>query len=75
MAKNPLFGTLNNGNSSAGFPNGMMEQFQKFAQAFTGDPQQKVQELLNSGKMSQSDFNRYSQMANQLAPMFGGNSQ
>ena len=30
------------------------------------NPQAMVQQLLNSGQMSQSDFNKYSQIANQI---------
>ena len=30
------------------------------------NPQAMVQALLNSGQMSQSDFNKYSQIANQI---------
>lgn len=66
---NPLFSRLSGGQQE----NPMISQFKRFCDSFTGDPQQKVQELLNSGRMSQSDFNRYSQMARQMQGMFGGN--
>ena len=55
---NPIFNALNQNN--------MMVQFDEFRKTFTGDPKEEVQKLLDSGKMSQSDFNRLSQMANQL---------
>ena len=44
----------------------MMRQFQQFKASFHGDPRQKVQELLNSGKMSQQQFNQLSQLAQQF---------
>ena len=47
------------------------EQLQNFQQTFRGDPQQKVQELLNSGRVSQQDYDRAMQMAQQLQRMLG----
>ena len=44
----------------------MLGRFQQFKQAFTGDPQQQVQQLLNSGRISQSQLNQAVQMAQQL---------
>lgn len=48
----------------------MMKQFQQFRANFQGDPKQKVQELLNSGQMSQQQFNRLSQLAQQFQSFF-----
>lgn len=42
-----------------------MSDFNRLRQTIK-NPQQEVQKLLNSGQMSQNDFNRLSQMANQL---------
>lgn len=50
-----MFGLNNFGN--------MMNQFNQFRSTFQGDPQQRVQELLNSGQMSQQQFNQLSNMA------------
>ena len=50
----------------------MLQRFQQFQQTFKGDPRQQVQNLLNSGKVSQSDYNRAVQMAQQLQRMMGG---
>lgn len=44
----------------------MIQQFNQFRSTFQGNPQQKVQELLNSGQMSQEQFNQLSQMAQQF---------
>lgn len=49
---------------------GFIQQFNKFASAFTGDPYQAVQELLQTGKMSQSQFNQYKTLAEQIAKFF-----
>lgn len=69
---NQLFNMLG-GNKQQNMPfdkNNFMSKFNQFRQSFQGDPQQKVQELLNSGKMSQEQFNKLSQMANQIQHMF-----
>lgn len=61
---NPLFQQM-------GMPQGIMQRFQQFRQQFAGDPRQQVQQLLNSGKVSQDQYNRAVQMANQLQQMLG----
>ena len=60
-----LFQQLNNG-MSGNNPFAMIQKFNEFRQNFTGDPKQMVQQLLDSGRMSQQDFNRYSQMAQEF---------
>ena len=66
---NPLFGMMG-GNQP--HMNGLMQRFQQFKQAFTGDPRQRVQDMLNSGKISQQQYNQAVQMAQQLQRMMGG---
>lgn len=44
----------------------MMQEFQKFKQSFHGDAKAQVQQMLSSGQITQEQFNRASQMANQL---------
>lgn len=46
--------------------NNFMQQLQNFRSMINGDPQQLVQNLMMSGKMSQAQFQQYSQMANQI---------
>lgn len=46
--------------------NNLIQRFQQFKQAFNGDPRQQVQQLLNSGRVSQAQYNQAVQMANQL---------
>lgn len=43
-----------------------MNAFNQFRSTFSGDPKQRVQQLLNSGQMSQEQFQQLSQMATQL---------
>lgn len=44
----------------------LIRQFQQFRASFQGNPQQQVQQLLNSGKMSQEQFNQLAGLANQF---------
>ena len=51
--------------------NGLLQRFQQFQQMFRGDPRQQVQQLLNSGKVTQSQYNQAVQMAQQLRGLLG----
>ena len=66
MATNPLFNALNGGqqNTNNSFSN-FMADFQRLQQTVK-NPRQEVERLLQSGAMSQQDFNRFGQMANQM---------
>lgn len=64
--QSPLFNALNP-------TNGLLQRFQQFQRTFQGDPKQQVQQLLNSGKVSQSQYNQAVQQAQQLARMLGIN--
>ncbi len=66
---NPLFGMMQN--NQYPMMNGMMQKFQQFSQMFRGDPKQQVQQMLNSGKISQTQYNNAVQMAQQMARMLG----
>ena len=71
---NSVFNLLGNNNSNSHIPfsnmNNLMSQFKQFQSQFKGDPKQQVQELLNSGKMTQSQFNQLRNMANEFQKMF-----
>ena len=69
MATNPLFNALNGGQQpdNNGFSN-FMNDFQRLQQTVK-NPRQEVERLLQSGAMSQQDFNRFGQMANQIMGM------
>lgn len=72
---NPLFNMLG-GNSQNISPFGNVQnligQLNQFRNGLQGDPRQQVQELLNSGRMSQSQYNQLSQMATQIQKMLNG---
>ena len=66
---NPLFQALD-GNQNAVNP--IVQQIIGFKNQFQGDPQQKVQELLNSGKMTQEQCNSLMQQAQTILSQIGG---
>lgn len=51
--------------------NPMLQRLIQFKQNFSGNPQQMVQNLINSGKISQSQVNQYAQQANEIYKNFG----
>lgn len=50
--------------------NPMLQQLMQFKNGFKGDPRAQVQQLLNSGKVSQQQYDQAVQMANQIQKMF-----
>lgn len=52
--------------------NSLIQRFRQFQQNFHGDPRQQVQQMLNSGRITQDQYNQAVQMANQLQRMLGG---
>ena len=51
----------------------LAQQAREFQKQFKGSPRQEVERLLRTGQMSQSDFHRYSQIAQQVAQFMGDN--
>ena len=49
----------------------LVRQAREMRKTFTGNPRAEVERLLNSGQMSQQQFNQYSQIAQQVAQMMG----
>lgn len=47
----------------------IMTRLDQFRKTVTGDPRQQVQQLLNSGRISQQQYNQAVQIANQLQQM------
>lgn len=43
-----------------------ISQFNQFKSAFTGNPEQRVKQLLQTGQMTQEQFNQFAETANQL---------
>ena len=72
---NKLYDLLG-GNNMPQLPGGLgnlqnlMQQFNQFRSTFQGNPQQQVQGLLNSGRMTQAQFNQLQKMAQQLQGYF-----
>lgn len=59
---NSLFNTYGGNNGMAQIIN----QVNSFKNTFKGDPKAEVQKLMQSGQLSQEQFNQYAQMANEL---------
>lgn len=53
-------------------PQNLIQRFQQFQRMFRGDPRQQVQQLLDSGKVTQQQYQHAVQMAQQLQKMMGG---
>lgn len=72
---NQLFDMLGGNSQNLGpFSNmqNLVTQLNQFRSGLQVDPKQQVQELLNSGKMSQTQYNQLSQMATQIQKMLNG---
>lgn len=65
---NPLFNTMGNQTNPMA---DIIRQAKDFRKQFTGNPRQEVERLLQTGQMSQQDFNRYSQIAQQVIQAMG----
>ena len=51
--------------------NQLLQRIQQLKSQMGGDPNQQIQQLLNSGKITQADYDRAVQRANELKKMFG----
>lgn len=49
---------------------GLMQQIQEFQRSFRGDPRAEVERLMQSGQMTQDQFNALAQQTNQILQMF-----
>ena len=65
---NPLFNAM--GNQSNPMAD-IIRQAKDFRKQFNGNPRQEVERLLQTGQMSQQDFNRFSQIAQQVVQAMG----
>lgn len=54
---NPLFNQMNNN---------IITEFKRFCDSFKGDPKAEVERLLQTGQMTQEQFNQLQAMAMQL---------
>lgn len=60
---NPLF------NSTPNNMNGFFQRLNQLKQTFKGDPRQQIQNMLNSGQVTQEQYNRAVQMAQNIQKM------
>lgn len=65
---NPLYNSMNQNQPTA---NNLIQRFNQFRQNFNGDPRQQVQQLLNSGKVTQQQYNEAMQKARMLQNLLG----
>jgi hypothetical protein len=66
---NPIFQVLGAGNSQSN----MMQQFQQFMNQMKGkDPNAMINELVSSGKLTQSQLDAAQKQAQQMRGMFEG---
>lgn len=65
---NPLYDSMNQNQPTA---NNLIHRFNQFRQNFHGDPRQQVQQLLNSGKVTQQQYNEAMQKARMLQNLLG----
>jgi hypothetical protein len=49
----------------------LAQQARDFRKQFSGNPRQEVERLLQTGQMSQAQFNQFSQIAQQVAQFMG----
>ena len=49
----------------------LFAQLQQFARTFSGNPEQIVRNMLQTGQMSQQQFNQLSRQASQIQTMMG----
>ena len=64
---NPLMNIL--GVSSQARNKSIVEQFRDFRNSFKGDPQAKINEMLSSGQITQSQLNQATEMAKMVQVM------
>ena len=67
---NPLYDTMGRQHNPM---SDIIKQARQFKKQFTGNPRQEVERLLQTGQMSQSQFNQFSQMAQQIVQAMGEN--
>ena len=65
---NPLYNELGGLNQNSDF----LARFNRFRSTFRGNPHEQVQQLLNSGRITQQQYNDAVRMAQQFQRMFIG---
>lgn len=65
---NPLYNNFSNQSNPMA---DLIRQAKDFKRQFNGNPRQEVERLLQTGRMSQQQFNQFSQMAQQIVRAMG----
>ena len=65
---NQLYNQMMNGGNQQ---NNFLQRFNQFRQSFSGNPQQQIQRMLNSGQITQDQYNRAVQQAQNIMRMLG----
>lgn len=52
--------------------NPMLQQIMNFKKTFSGNPQQMVQQMINSGRISQTQINQLAQQADEIYKQMKG---
>ena len=68
---NPLYESMK-GSTTPQPQRDFFTSLNQFANTIKGNPKQQVEQLLNSGRVSQSQYNAAIQKANMIIKMFGG---
>jgi hypothetical protein len=63
---NPLYQQL----AGAGRGNPMLQRLMQFKKTISGNPQEIVQNMISSGRISQAQVNQYAQQANEIYKQF-----
>lgn len=50
----------------------IIQQFMQFKNSFKGNPQEQIQQMLNSGKITQAQYNNAVKQAQQFQNMLNG---
>lgn len=66
---NQLYNQMMNGGGNQ--QNNFLQRFNQFRQNFSGNPQQQIQQMLNSGQITQEQYNRAVQQAQNIMRMLG----
>ena len=63
---NPIYDQMNIGGSG-----NIAQRFMQFQRNFSGNPRQQIQQLLNSGRVTQEQYNQAVKQAQSLRKMLG----
>lgn len=66
---NPIYDSMNTGQTMPKQMQEFMSRLNDFRRGFNGNPRQMVQQMLNTGKISQAQYDRAVQLTNQIQKM------